>query len=97
VSMAGVTHGIAEVKAGHLDSARPLFEEAAEALRRKGTDAILLACTEIPLAPPQGDDVFDVTDALARRCVSFFGRPLAELLPGANGAVRLAICPLAVS
>jgi aspartate racemase len=96
VSMVGVMHGIAEVKAGHLDAARPLFEEAADALRRKGTDAILLACTEIPLAPPQGDDVFDVTDALARRCVTFFGKPLAKRFRGTIGSARSAISPLAV-
>jgi aspartate racemase len=97
VSIVGVMHGIAEVKAGRLDAARPLFDEAAEALRRKGTDAILLACTEIPLAAPQGDDVFDVTDALARRCVTFFGKPLAERLSGAIGSVHAAMSPLAAS
>jgi aspartate racemase len=97
VSIVGVMRGIAEVKAGRLDAARPLFDEAAEALRRKGTDAILLACTEIPLAAPQGDDVFDVTDALARRCVTFFGKPLAERPSGAIGSVRAAMSPLAAS
>jgi len=34
---------------------------------------------------------------LARRGVTFFGKPLAERLPGAIGSVRGAISPLAVS
>lgn len=72
-SMSLVSRGIAEVKAGRIGTARPLFEEAAGALRRQGAEAILLACTEIPLAAPEGDDIFDVTAALARSCVAFFG------------------------
>lgn len=67
-----LTRGIALVKAGQLDSARPLFEEVAGHLRERHADVLLLACTEIPLAAPRGGDVIDTVDALARKCVAWY-------------------------
>jgi aspartate racemase len=51
-----VMAGIYEhVKAGDLDGGRALLLEAARELRDNGADAILLACTEIPLVLRTGD------------------------------------------
>lgn len=43
------------VKAGDLEGGRELLLEAAQGLRENGADAILLACTEIPLVLKTGD------------------------------------------
>jgi aspartate racemase len=67
-----VMPGIAEVKAGRLQSGRLLLENAASALRRRGAEALVLGCTEIPIVID--DDIaqlptVDATDSLARRAV----------------------------
>lgn len=67
-----VSHGIAEVKAGRVEQARKPFELAAADLRGRGAEAIILACTEIPLAAPAGEDVIDASLALAKACVNWF-------------------------
>ncbi len=67
-----VTEGIRAVKAGDIRLGRKLFTEVADDLRRRGAKAILLACTEIPLAY-SADDSIDTTEALARACVRISG------------------------
>ena len=67
-----VLPGIRAVKSGDLARAAELLAGAAEALRRRGADAIVLGCTEIPLVldtARAGLPVIDATAALARRTV----------------------------
>lgn len=69
-----VMPGIAAVKAGRLAEATPLLARAAEALRRRGAQAVVLGCTEIPLVldtAAAGLPVIDATAALARRAVEW--------------------------
>lgn len=55
-TQAGVMDGIYKgVKAGDNDKGRELLLAAARELKSKGVDAILLACTEIPLVLKTGD------------------------------------------
>ena len=67
-----VNRGIALVKAGRLPEARACFHAAAQSLRSAGAEAIVMGCTEIPLARPDGNDLVDATDALAERCLRWF-------------------------
>ncbi|MDR5759778.1 amino acid racemase [Caballeronia sp. LZ035] len=68
-----VSAGIAAVKAGRLDDARALLSGAADALMTRGADALLLACTEIPVAlAGAAYHAIDPTDALARACVDWW-------------------------
>lgn len=65
---------IARVKGGDLgDGTRRLAQAAAARLVGLGARAVLLGCTELPLALADGDasvPVIDATDALARACVA---------------------------
>jgi aspartate racemase len=63
--------GIALVKAGRTAEAAPLFQKGIEQLVAEGAQAIVLACTEIPLAVQgnAGVHLIDATAALARQCV----------------------------
>lgn len=66
--------GIAAVKAHRLDSARAHLQRTAEALQRRGAQALVLGCTEIPLVLADGDcavPVIDATEALARAAVGW--------------------------
>ncbi len=69
-----VMPGIAAVKAGRLLPARELLLDAVHALQRRGASAVVLGCTEIPvaldgaLAPLP---LVDATGALARRAVAW--------------------------
>lgn len=69
-----VMPGVEAVKAGDLDRARTLLEEAARALALRGAQGIVLGCTEIPLVlgrTPADVPVIDATAALARRAVEW--------------------------
>ena len=76
-----VMPGIAAVKAGRLDAGGELLARAAQALRRRGAEAVVLGCTEIPLvldAATAGLPVIDPAAALARRAVAWsFGERVA--------------------
>jgi aspartate racemase len=69
-----VMPGIEAVKAGRLDEGRWHLATAAQALRRRGAQAIVMGCTEIPVvldADAAGVPVFDPTAALARAAVDW--------------------------
>ena len=69
-----VMPGIESVKAGRLSDGRRHLELAAHALCRRGAQAIVLGCTEIPVvldADAAGVPVIDPTAALAREVVSW--------------------------
>jgi aspartate racemase len=69
-----VTPGIAAVKAGDLRSGGRLLRSAARKLATRDAEAIVLACTEIPVVVGPGDvvgpTVIDATFALARHVVA---------------------------
>ncbi|MBT3361298.1 MAG: amino acid racemase [Rhodospirillales bacterium] len=64
-----VMQGIYQIKAGNLDQAKTLLDEAAANLQARGVDAVILGCTEIPIVIEEGDGVVDATRALADACV----------------------------
>jgi aspartate racemase len=67
-----IDQSIAAVKGGGLDLAAELAEKAACRLLDTGADALLLACSELPIALKRSafyERSIDPTDALARRCV----------------------------
>ena len=69
-----VMPAITFVKGGDLARAQPLLLAAATALRQRGATALVLGCTEIPLALHAGDaplPFIDATVALARRAVAW--------------------------
>jgi aspartate racemase len=66
--------GIAAVKAGQIGPGRELLRRAARGLERRGARALVLACTEIPLALGPGDTdlpLVDATAELARSAVAW--------------------------
>jgi aspartate racemase len=75
---ARVDEVIARVKAGDLgEQTRRLAADAVRRLVALGAEAVLLGCTELPLAVADGDaavPVVDATDALARACVAALRR-----------------------
>jgi aspartate racemase len=69
-----VMPGIAAVKSGALDRGAELLGAAAQALARRGAQALILGCTEVPLVLDASNSplpVIDATDALARRAVAW--------------------------
>jgi aspartate racemase len=69
-----VMPGIEAVKAGQIGFGSTLLATAAHALVRRGADAVVMGCTEIPLAldaDRAGCPVVDATAALARRAVQW--------------------------
>ncbi|BCQ28473.1 aspartate/glutamate racemase family protein (plasmid) [Caballeronia sp. NK8] len=79
-----VSAAIGAVKGGHIEEARMLLAHAAQALIAQGADALLLACTEIPVALAGVSlDVpaIDPTDALARACVGWWLEARSEPAP----------------
>lgn len=73
-TMHEIEPGIAAVKAGRLDDGRTLLRRAAQGLERRGARALVLGCTEIPLALGPGDSalpLIDATAALARSAVAW--------------------------
>ncbi|SMG60360.1 aspartate/glutamate racemase family protein [Paraburkholderia susongensis] len=70
-----VSAGIAAVKAGRVEAGRLLLAEAAQALARQGAQALLMGCTEIPVALDGARldmPAVDPTNALARSCVEWW-------------------------
>jgi aspartate racemase len=69
-----VMPAVRAVKAHDIDHARALLLRAVQALRKRGAGAIVMACTEIPIAL-QGCDLLlptiDATEELARACVAW--------------------------
>jgi aspartate racemase len=77
-----VTPGIAKVKAGDIDEAGRLLERAVEALVERGAAAVVLGCTEVPVALDRiGSGLrprcIDATAALAGACVAWCRRAAA--------------------
>jgi len=69
-----VIPGIQAVKAGALDRAGDLLGAAAQALARRGAQALVLGCTEVPLVLGPSNapvPVIDATASLARRAVAW--------------------------
>jgi aspartate racemase len=69
-----VMPGIGDVKGGDLASGGRRLLAAAHALVRRGAQALVLACTEVPLVVSERDaqvPVIDATDALARAAVAW--------------------------
>ena len=69
-----VAEAIARVKAGDAAGARAPFEAAARALAARGAEAILLGCTELPIAAEGARlpvPVLDASRALAEALVDF--------------------------
>ncbi|MFI5614368.1 aspartate/glutamate racemase family protein [Amycolatopsis sp. NPDC051903] len=70
-----VDEAVREVKRGALDAARKHAEEAVRRVADAGAEAVVLACTELPLALPAGErdglpPLADPADALAVSVVS---------------------------
>jgi aspartate racemase len=68
---------IRAIKANDLEGATPLIECAVEKLMQGGADAVVLACTEIPVVLPRfnatlATQCVDVTMALADACVDWW-------------------------
>ncbi|MGH2655394.1 MAG: aspartate/glutamate racemase family protein [Actinomycetota bacterium] len=72
------------VKSGVVDEvARKAVLQVAEELRRRGADAVVLGCTEIPLAVPSADPAWplravDPASAVVRRVIQEAGGGVAE-------------------
>ena len=78
-----VLPGIDFVKAGQAVQGGRLIEQAVQALMSHGASAVLLACTETPLAldaihSPERAQCVDTTAALARACVAWWRAELAK-------------------
>ncbi|WP_077032883.1 aspartate/glutamate racemase family protein [Pelomonas sp. KK5] len=72
-----VTPAIAAVKAGRIEEARQALRLAARSLAARGAQAVVMGCTEIPLALDEeaaGCVLVDATDALARAAVAWSRR-----------------------
>ena len=72
-----VLPAIARVKAGDATGAAQLLTPVIESLLRRGAGAVLLACTELPIAldavrSPLRERCVDTSRALARHCVRFW-------------------------
>jgi len=71
----GVMRGISAIKAAKFEEGRLLLEAAANHLFRARCSAVIMACTEVPLALAETakqmpDRYIDPTNALAKLCVS---------------------------
>lgn len=68
-----VMPGAAAVKSGDLAQGRALFHEAVQRLAARGVDALVLACTEIPVVVSQADCpilIIDSSEALAQYTIA---------------------------
>lgn len=77
-----VSPGIARVKAGAVEEGGRLLEEAVGALLERGAGAVVLGCTEVPVAldrivSPLRTRCVDATAALAGACVEWWRRSAA--------------------
>lgn len=75
-----VMSGIRAVKAGRVEHARELFAQAADTLRSRGADGLVLGCTDVSgvidhREPLEGLPVWDAADALAVACVNRLSAP----------------------
>ncbi|CAM4157355.1 Aspartate racemase [Kerstersia similis] len=69
-----VMPGIAAVKAGEIAQGAEFLSQAAAALGKRGAQAVILGCTEIPVVLNGSNaplPVVDASAALARRCVAW--------------------------
>jgi len=78
-----VLPGIELVKAGQAVQGGQMIEQAVQALMSHGASAVLLACTETPLAldaidSPERAQCVDTTAALARACVAWWNASQAK-------------------
>jgi aspartate racemase len=67
---------IRAVKAGRIEEARPMMRCAVASLEARGVSAVVLGCTELPLAisgqeSSAGTPLIDSTQALAAACVAW--------------------------
>lgn len=90
--VACVEPAIRAVKAGDILQAQARLRPVLDALEARGVRAIILGCTELPLAaqgyrPPSGLAVVDSTRSLARACLSWVENASVE------PACRPAVCP----
>ena len=73
-----VTPGIEAVKANRVEAGRLLLAKAAQALVSRGARAVVMGCTEVPIALSNSDvgvPLLDSSLALARACVAWAGSP----------------------
>lgn len=74
-SQEDVMEGIRFAKAGKLRQAGRIFANEASRLYASGCSAVILGCTEIPVAMAEADsypdDCVDPTAALARKCIRY--------------------------
>ena len=85
-----VSPGIAAVKAGDLDAGGRLLEQAVDALLARGAAAVILGCTEVPVAldrlgSPLRSRCVDATASLAGRCVEWWFAARSAAVRGAPG------------
>lgn len=76
-----VMPGIGKVKAGAIGAGGRLLERAVGALLERGAGAVVLGCTEVPvaldrIASPLRTRCVDATAALAGACVEWWGRQM---------------------
>jgi aspartate racemase len=82
-----VMPGIGKVKGGEVEAAGPLLERAVAALLERGAKAVILGCTEVPVAldrigSPLRAKCVDATAALAAACVRWWTHRKAKPRPG---------------
>jgi aspartate racemase len=68
-----ITQAIAAVKAGQVNEAVALYQEAVNLLLARGAQAIVMGCTELPVLASRitcSAPLIDATDCLARACVA---------------------------
>jgi aspartate racemase len=69
-----VMPGILAVKAGKIEEGQELLIRAGNCLKQRGANALVLGCTEIPIAlagESLGIPLIDATDALAEKAVAW--------------------------
>jgi aspartate racemase len=67
-----VMEGIALAKSGNVESSRKIFLRHIELLQKRGADAIVLGCTELPAVLEESAGLIDSNRALAKRCIRWF-------------------------
>lgn len=90
-----VEPAIRAVKAGQIGGAEASIRLAIDAIRTQGVVAVVLGCTELPLAATVSTEagtipVIDSTKALAAACVAWAARHVSRRQPGDRPALALA-------
>ncbi|MGH1486544.1 MAG: aspartate/glutamate racemase family protein [Cellvibrionaceae bacterium] len=67
-----VMEGITLAKSGQVNNAKKVFLRQIDSLKKRGADAIVLGCTELPAVLDESADLIDSNRALARRCIRWF-------------------------